>query len=192
MLEGLSNMTNEELDVLKTALPVLIAAVTLIGGGIVYNWQKSIDRKNQIRSERRDLYRKFLVTARAIQTALLANSTEEEFVDLYSRLDRILAELLVCAPDDIINACEELGPSFVNAAQVKLGDKDGIFGDEYTKSSNVFDRVVLSMRKDVFGETNSTTQSIEKVLDGLDVFEGSISKSSRIADLMISWLRASF
>jgi hypothetical protein len=153
--------TNTEL--LKSLLPIFIALLTLIGGGIVYNVQKSVDRSNQMRAERRDLYRKLV---RSFHNFVLFElkgtnaSIESDLLEFRS----IEAEIIVCAPDHVVKAIKGLSSKMALYAAEYLEKNEK--REAFNELKDTYKQAVAEMRKDVLGSTSISSKMIGEILSG--------------------------
>lgn len=172
-------MSVEQFEILKTLIPVLLGIVTLIGGGVVYNWQKGADRKNQILQERRELYRRFIGKAQKLQIHRTTKNIERVRAD-YPDFKVLLAELLVTAPDNVVGTLKDMDVS-ISALLSRVfsensnGESFGDQTDEATlvaKAQKDFDTTISQMRKDSFEKTEFTAGLISEILRTSGVFFG--------------------
>ncbi|MBO9434121.1 hypothetical protein J7394_07895 [Ruegeria sp. R13_0] len=165
-------MSSEHLEILKSLLPVLVALLTLTGGGIVYNWQKSIDRKNQILQERRTLYRNFMGK---VQQLLLDKQMDkaDKAVEHFLEFKLLIAELLVTAPDKVIAPLKSTDAAMKNLMRVTFTSNSGTpFDDDDTASAerdffDAYEKTLIEMRRDSFGDTEVTDKFAKALVDAM-------------------------
>lgn len=153
-------MSDEGLELVKTFLPIGLTLVTIIGGIVVYWFQRSLDRKNQILQERRELYRAFINRAQLLQLHRLTNKKDEAW-DVFEEFKLLLAELLVTAPDTVVEPLKGLNSDMTAALSKSFtASRDDDPYDDVTSLSALvskmeasFDIVVAEMRKDTFNDT---------------------------------------
>lgn len=164
-------MSDETLELVKAFLPVGLAAITIIGGAIIYWFQKRLDRQNQILQERRVLYRSFIGKAQQLLTHRITKNRDGATAD-YQVFKVLLAELLVTAPDGVVAPLKVLDENIAKAlAKTFGGNREGdVFGDETDLPTVLvavnasFDEVVAEMRKDSFNNTQFSAQLLEGAL----------------------------
>ena len=145
-------------------IAVVVPLLGLVGGAVVYMIQKTVDRQNQIRSERRALYRKLVVEFNNLNAALLRKQSDPPPLDLFIQYKATEAEIVVCAPDHVVEVLKILAPKmskFAGSAVAKEGDKDAAFAD----LRNGYEAAVEEMRKDVLGETKVTRRVVRVFVD---------------------------
>lgn len=153
------------LETIKAWLPAAIALITLIGGAFVYQVQRSVDRDNQLRSERRDLYRKFVTSFNSLNAHVLQKHADQGLSE-YIVLKGLEAEIIVCAPDDVVLALKNLTGSIGGYAKSQVRDEN----EKGTIAQSVraeYERVVLAMRNDVFGKTSINRSIVAEFTKGL-------------------------
>ncbi|WP_347312224.1 hypothetical protein [Defluviimonas sp. SAOS-178_SWC] len=146
-------------------LAVFVPFIGLVGGAIVYMVQKGVDRQNQIRSERRELYRKLVVDFNNVNVSILRSGRSADGLDKLVQYKNTEAEILVCAPDPVISALEGLSPKisiFAKHSNSEKAEKDAAFND--LKES--YEAAVAAMRKDVLGDTEVTKRVVQKFAEG--------------------------
>jgi hypothetical protein len=161
----------EEFGYIKTFLPVVITAVSILGGVWVYWWQKRLDRENQILQERRELYRKFVGNAQLLQVHRKTESMEEAW-EVFETFKILLAELLVSAPDNVVtplkafdqNITGALGKTFVADSDDNTSNSVETLDALVLKMEKDFDLVVAEMRKDSFKETKISVEFLNGML----------------------------
>ncbi|WP_039019305.1 hypothetical protein [Halocynthiibacter namhaensis] len=164
-------MTPEALKLIETFLPAGIAILTILGGGIMYQLQKSADRKNQILQERRELYRKFIGRAQQLEIHRLTKN-EAAAISEYPDFKVLLSELMVTAPDEVVETLRELDKcvAALLAKTFQANPKGAHFGDSTDEAtllnnmSKAFETAVVAMRRDSFKNTNFTVLLVGDLL----------------------------
>lgn len=154
-------MTVEDIELVRLFLPVALTALTLFGGAIIYGFQKSLDRKNQIMQERRELYREYVSkTQQLVMNGLLTKRdlASEEFPG-YRALH---FQIIVSAPDSVVNPLVAMDEKLNDLMNFQF--KDNLEeGSDFLPSKvrdyrgefqGAFDEVVAAMRRDSFSDTN--------------------------------------
>lgn len=161
-------MTAEDLATLKALLPVLLAALTLVGGVVVYNIQKAVDRKNSIHQERREVYRAFVVAYTDLIHRINVRATMDEQMAALNGLDRIHAELAVSAPDGVVNACADISMLVAKYAAEHTKEEDQrdpkVNDEAFLEMHEKYRDAVDEMRKDSFKSTETTKLILESLL----------------------------
>ena len=156
-------------------LPLLIAIVSIVGGAIIYQIQKATDRKNQILQERRELYRRLVVAVRELPRALIYEEKSDIAVEQV-KIWGLLGELLVCAPDNVVEKCEALEAAIDKAILARFENEL----DDYAKTGHIYfgeiiealNDAVYEMRIDTFGDSTITKQAISAMLSGFEISIG--------------------
>jgi hypothetical protein len=145
-------------------IAVLLPIVGLVGGAIVYQVQKTIDRANQLRAERRDLYRQLVSTFNLFNAAVLLGKNEEA-LEQFIAYKGLEAELLVCAPDGVVNALKPLSkkrPKYSRAYRMGEEGKKELFQEV----KDALDSAIEQMRIDVLGSTILTKAVLREFSQG--------------------------
>ncbi|WP_224816897.1 hypothetical protein [Hasllibacter sp. MH4015] len=156
-------------------IPVLVTLVGLVGGAIIYQIQKATDRKNQIRQERRELYRKLVVAVRELPRVLVYED-DEKIGREHAAFSALLGELLVCAPDNVVEGCGSLEDAVDDAVIARLEGGVSAFSksDENhpSKIELALEKAVYEMRLDTFGDSKITKQMIAAMISGFEISIG--------------------
>jgi hypothetical protein len=138
-------------------LPLLVALISVAGGALLYNYRKGIDRADQILAERRRLYRDFVVTAQKYRFKIW-NSDFAEFANWYVDYKSVFGELMVTAPDHVVEALFEFDRIATQVLKTnKKTDADG-FDKVFHSFTKNYLTVVDRMRKDTFGDTSLSVE----------------------------------
>lgn len=140
-------------------IAIFVPLLTLIGGAIVYNIQKAVDRKNQLRAERRELYRKFVALFSEVHSYIGRNKPLEDVVDRFVTLKSVEAEILVCAPDHVVEGLKALTKEMAAYAASINKDKE-IQAERRVSVKSAYDEAVSAMRRDVLGESMISVRDI--------------------------------
>ncbi|MDF1718824.1 MAG: hypothetical protein P1U75_19490 [Antarcticimicrobium sp.] len=139
-------------------IAIFVPFVGLVGGAIVYQVQKTVDRANQLRAERRDLYRKLVSTFNDFNVSVLLNKTSEA-LEAFIAYKGLEAETIVCAPDHVVQALENLSGLMASYASERRKNEanKADMSEEVKKTSEevrkAYDSAVEAMRVDVLGKT---------------------------------------
>ncbi|UWR33313.1 hypothetical protein K3759_15450 [Sulfitobacter sp. W027] len=165
-------MSEETLNLLKVFTPVLLGILTIVGGFVLYGRQKSLDRKNEILQERRQLYRKFVGLAQQLQTHRLTGSEAAAKTD-YPKFKIVLAELMVTAPDHVVKPLQELDRNIAALLSKRFGgnpktDHFGVENSEADLAATVsasFNEAVSEMRLDSFSDSQFSKAFFDQILN---------------------------
>lgn len=140
-----------------------VPLIGLVGGAIVYVLQRHIDRENEIKRERRELYRKAAVALERVHQELRRDEPEKaEQNSVIEELEVIIAEIQVATPDSVAGVWVEV-PSLVAGLQgyQHSGEADirafKIAIKAYEKGRA---EALLAMRRDTYGQTKITLELI--------------------------------
>jgi len=157
---------------IKDWLPLIVAIVGLVGGAIIYQIQKATDRKNQILLERRDLYRKLVVSVREIMPALFDVNNRDEMVVRHIGFTSLVGELLVCAPDQVVKGCENLEHSVREAVVAGLSKDEKKLRESAKTVEKALETAIFQMRRDTFGDSQIGMILIERLVSDFGISIG--------------------
>ena len=155
-------------------ISILVPLFGLAGAAILYGLQKSIDRKNQILSERRILYREFISIAQDARVKLWMTkdgAVESWFTDYKT----IIGELMVTAPDPVIEAAMKFDDTIRYLPRHKRDDSKVEFKKEFSELTGRYAELVFQMRKDSFGKTKVTRESAEQSIQKTEEIIGKVN-----------------
>ena len=82
---------------LNSYMPLIISAITVLGGGWVYSYQKRKDRVEQVRSERLRLYAEYLASLETMSSAVsdhfVDKATISEYLDKTRKHSILLSQV---------------------------------------------------------------------------------------------------
>ena len=158
-------------------LPLVIAIVGLVGGAILYNVQKAVDRRNQIHQERREIYRRFVICYNDLNHHIILDAETDTQMDRLGTLRKVCAEIAVTAPDDVVSNCEDI-PRLFGKVGVCRYPVDGSDVDEeaVNKAESALHLkyldAIAAMRRDSFSDTVISRKTLENVISGFLVSIG--------------------
>ncbi|UWQ01263.1 hypothetical protein K3X44_12295 [Aliiroseovarius crassostreae] len=131
-------------------IALVVPVIGLIGGALVYRWQKQLDRKNELRLERRVIYRKFASDIEDVIFHMTFEETEQAKGAILQLRKRYF-ELYTTAPDAVVGQCALLIENLVDAfAHPEFLDfKHEAVMQTYSNALSV----LTEMRKDTFAAT---------------------------------------
>jgi hypothetical protein len=136
-------------------LPLIVSIIGLVGGTFVYQIQKTVDRRNQVKQERRELYRRFVVAHVACENSLLKNA--ETILDDIIKVEELLAEIAVTAPDTVVEASKGAIKNLALLGVSRQEDDWSSNDSQYTNAKSIahqhFLEMVAAMRQDTFEDT---------------------------------------
>ncbi len=158
-------------------IPVGVTIIGIFGGAVVYNWQKSVDRQIELKRERRDLYRRYVCIFEELDHKLISPGPQEvETFNYLNELEKITAEILIAAPDNVVGACMSVSEIFLRLANSSFRDREDFDFEEMMKIREELDeakiKIVSSMRRDIFESTKIGIATIEASLSGFTVSLG--------------------
>ncbi|MDA9979979.1 hypothetical protein N9E38_00900 [Yoonia sp.] len=133
-------------------LPVLLALLTILGGALVYSYQRGVDRRDQIQLERRRLYRDFIVVSQTLRLTIWQTSADPKDI-WYSDYKAKFGELMITAPDEVMEKISAFDITVRRCFALKASDDTSFFDVEYKKLSNDYLGVVAAMRRDSFTDS---------------------------------------
>ena len=133
-------------------LPLLVTLITIVSGAAIYGFQKRIDRRLQIQSERRRLYRDFVVCAQKARMKIW-HSEALDFFNWYTEYKTVHGELMVTAPDNVIAALSKFDLATGRVVNLDKLEQRKEFGREFDQMSKWYFELIFQMRKDTFGKT---------------------------------------
>ncbi|WP_297768842.1 hypothetical protein [uncultured Roseovarius sp.] len=145
-------------------ITIFVPIIGLVGAGIIYHVQKSVDRANQIRAERRDLYRRLVSAFNSFNSSLLRGKSSEAMTH-YIEYKGLEAETIICAPDHVVEALNTLSPLMSAYAKAKF--VDNAESDISKEVRNAYENAIEAMRLDILGDTKITRQLIAGFTTGL-------------------------
>jgi hypothetical protein len=156
-------------------ITLIVPILGILGGGLVYILQRHIDRENEIKRERRELYRKAAVALERVHQELRRNEPNKaEQNTVIEELEVIIAEIQVATPDSVAGVWVEI-PSLVADLQ---GHQHSSKADlqAFTKAIKAYEKVraeaLLAMRRDTYGQTKIT---LELIADALAQMSGIVA-----------------
>ncbi|SFK10310.1 hypothetical protein [Celeribacter marinus] len=151
-------------------IAIAVPILGLVGGAIVYQIQRSIDRSNQLRAERRDLYRKLVALFDDCIVEFHNKDVGASFAS-YREFRKIQAEILVCAPDAVVEKLKPVSTAII-AAGAELGGDSSVRKARIKSMEDVMDAAIHAMRGDVLGSSKISLEMIAEFSRGLAVSLG--------------------
>ena len=93
---------------------IIAALITLVGGALVFRWQKHQEHQANLREERRKIYRQFCNDVEDVVYSLTFKQREESLESILALRKRYL-ELFTTAPDHVVKPCGHLVDFIVQA-----------------------------------------------------------------------------
>jgi len=126
-------------------IPLLVAAISIVGAAAIYAYQRSIDRSDKLREKRQAIYEQYLHSL--FIAATQADPQKNKHNDRYQ-----LAKLsmFVLAPDDVVRAAGK------HQQLIQTGNSP-----KRNAKSEAFAKLILEMRSDAF---ESSGLSIDDVV----------------------------
>lgn len=149
-------------------LPLIVALLGLAGGAVMYQWQRSLDRKNEILRERRELYRKFVAAISTIEVQSMLQSQDDLRSAIY-KYEALLAEMLIAAPDHVVAALDRLDETIPTLPATAFGDRPDDLPNALSKFREIKAAAVSEMRKDTFEATEISVEATFDLLRGPSV-----------------------
>jgi hypothetical protein len=153
-------------------IPLVVSIVGLGGSAIIYQIQKAFDRKNQILAERRSIYREYVSKYRNLQSLIITADKATEILPVTVDFARLTSELLVTAPDDVVEVVEGSENELASALVAKFGSGGEDFDKLYKSTSERLSSIVLAMRKDSFPHGKIGKLAISASIAGLKLSLG--------------------
>ncbi|MBN9073313.1 MAG: hypothetical protein J0H34_17310 [Rhizobiales bacterium] len=144
-------------------MPLVAAALSIVGAAMTYAWQRSIDRRDKLREKKQIAYEAFLHG--------LYNASEEIHRDpssdvMHDRFQLARLSVFLFAPDDVV----EKAGRYVLLIQ----DKGGI----PVERRRAFAEMIKSMRADTFEKTKLSSEQIIRLAPLNHPDEGEVSGPS--------------
>ena len=127
-------------------IPLIAVLATAIVGGIVYRFQKGVDRKETLKKERRVLYQSFLETVRRAEGFALNMQWPEQHQH-YETWKTCEAILLVSAPTEVALRLRPLRMKYLSF--LHQSQSQGYSEELYDAYATELYRVIFDMRKDI-------------------------------------------
>jgi hypothetical protein len=135
---------------LVTVIPVLVALATALLGGVLYVFQKGIDRRNALIELRRKTYQDF--TDSLFETVL--RGTEESL----SQFNKCSARLIIVGSDDV---AAKVGNWKKYMARTSPGGPET---RDMKESKRLMAEFVIAMRRDCFEKSNLRVDQVYEML----------------------------
>jgi hypothetical protein len=135
-------------------LPLIIAIISIVGGVIVSNTQKAIDRRHQVLLDRRIFYREVLEILRKGVLSAVAKDPQQ-FVETYEQLYRVESNAMLSCPDPVIKKLRQAMEAllrFQSANAVENSSAEST-SSELGQYNEKFEQLVSAMRADTFSDT---------------------------------------
>ena len=150
-------------------IPLIVAIIGLAGGAIVYQLQKSIDRVNQIKQERRELYRRFVIAFEDLDHNLTLARDDNNGISLMSSLDKTIAEIYVSAPDNVVAATRPISLLFASLGSLLYGGKKSISDISVMEARKELHlawlNLIQEMRYDTFEKSKISKETLKEIFE---------------------------
>jgi hypothetical protein len=132
-------------------LPLLVAALGIVGAAITYGYQKRVDRKTALVELRREAYRNYL-------SAFMAMSdSPERMEEVRRRYYQAEVELLVVGSDSVVQKVGALSRFYADT-------NDDRFNRDVNEVRRLVAEVCRSMRADCFERSGLTTEEVQALV----------------------------
>ncbi len=148
-------------------IAIFLPIVGLIGGALVYALQKQMDRENEIKRERRGLYRNAAIALERVNQELRTNDFDKgKQIAAMLELEVIVAEVQVSSPDTVADVWVSIPELVANLQRLQHAEKIDYVNFDFAISAYEQGRAraLLAMRRDTYGETKITIEALSKVL----------------------------
>ena len=148
-------------------IALVVPLLGLVGAAVLYGFQKSIDRKNQILSERRTMYREFISIAQdaRVKVFMEPDGAPASWFNAYKSK---FGELMVTAPDEVVEAAKDFDDTIRFLPKFKKNNSTADFKVKNAELTGKYAELVFQMRKDSFGKTTTTRASIEASIEKME------------------------
>ena len=164
-------------------ITLVLPILGFVFGSILYVLQKRMDRENEERRERRELYRNSSLVLQRVHNLLRYRRADEaEVAHGIEKLEEVIAEIQVTAPDNVAeswNVLPFLASKVVAYANAKTIEEDRLFDAEqnFLKFKAA---AISSMRNDTFEKTGITLARVTEVLEEFEKMTDVLRRITRI------------
>ncbi len=132
-------------------IPLLVAVISIVGGGLVYLYQKRVDRRVALAELKRGAYREFLAAF------LDMTNTPEKDRDVTNRYLKAEFDLLVIASDSVLKHVSALD-RYYGDTNTKRHERDS------KKIRELISNAALAMREDCFEKSNLGANELQTLI----------------------------
>jgi hypothetical protein len=130
-------------------ITVLLSIFGVLGGAIVYAWQKVVDRHEAQRDELKNLYKDYLTSVQDLSISV-PHHDPNEFSTLRMEHRRKFQLIRMLAPMDIVDAAREWESAVLDWQQTCMEKAQGLGDDDLRKKSFAAEsHLVDQIRKDL-------------------------------------------
>ena len=155
----------------------MVATLSILGGAIVYHIQKSVDRQMELQKERRALYRRYVILFEDLNHKLLVTGPENpESLALVSEIIKVTTEILIAAPDTVVEACKNVPSLFARLGKLSFKESDDFDETERQlqedKLNEAKSKIISAMRNDTYENTRIRAVTIKDSISGFMISIG--------------------
>lgn len=146
------------MSIILDYMPLMVAAITVIAGGIIYSWQKKIDRKENLREEKQKLYAQYLTSVERLSDTVAAYTVDKNTGKNYNTHIREHGELTqlvyLHAEQTTANQVYELELSLLDWRNSCLNHDVGVLEnkEKLLKFASNKKAVLKEMRREFYGD----------------------------------------
>jgi hypothetical protein len=135
---------------------IIAALILVIGGAVVYRWQKNIDQQIALIELRREAYRRYLTA--------FSNMTNNTHERNHVSSKKIAQELHLCEFDLLVVGSDEVLKSMNSLKEFYISTNDDRFNRDATKTDELVGKVCQAMRKDCFEKSSLTSEEFQRLV----------------------------
>lgn len=131
-------------------MPVLVALIALLGGGLTYWYQRLLDRRVEFEREKREAYREFLTQLRVYERKAARAAHSEEADSKRVALEQYLAalsKLMMIASQEVYEEIKNFNDMVRNLSD-SYRDKDESLKTSKEEFDQALENLIICMRKD--------------------------------------------
>ena len=175
-------------------IAVILPVLGFVFASILYTLQKRIDRLNEEKRERRELYRRAAVILQRVHNILERDNNRDSQVLLISEFEEVVAEIQVSAPDSVAEVWSNIPHLALDIWNEHHSDDQEIDVERYGEFVNRFisakSESLIAMRRDTFGDTIITADRIREIMYAfVEINTASSNLSGILSDMIISKFR---